>query len=284
MRTSCPASRAAAATSSRPSGSSVRKMRVYINALGWIASNLIAYSSRPRSLHLGLGLPASASQSFALPRSPAADWPSGGFLFVAGSDLRRQLCARRSTQPDRDGRSEPLLALDQQMAEVAVDDVLHDGEAQPRPAYGARAAPIHAVEAFGQPRKVRARNARPVVGAPSTGHPGRRGPAARRLGGRGGQPHAPPGRPYFTALSSRFCSTWVSWSASPVTGSGPSGTRISRSLAFSLQPRLEPGREPRQQRRQIDDIGRRAGARSARCATGSAGRRSAGSSARPARP
>ena len=58
----------------------------------------------------------------------------------------------------------PRIALDDQLASVAIDDVLDDGKAEARAAGAAATALFHAVEALGQARDVLARNARAIIG------------------------------------------------------------------------------------------------------------------------
>ena len=139
---------------------------------------------------------------------------------------------------------------------MAVDDVLDDGEAQPGAADRARAARVHPVEPLGQPRQVLARNARPVDRRPSA--PRRAAPAsAARPPARPPAAPRPPSRPYFTALSSRFCTTCASWSASPSTGGNPSASARSSVTPRSASRGSNPAARPAQQLGQIDPLRRR---------------------------
>ena len=160
--------------------------------------------------------------------------------------------------------------------------VLDDGEAEPGAAGIARAAAIHPVEALGQPGDCSAGMPGPssLTVSSTPGRAGSRGPprsgrrraAPRRLPGHD-EPHspagcAPPGRP------ARHRPAPPPQPPPARLPASPARARSSGSSASASAGRSPPaGRLPTA-----------AGARSARCATGRAGRRSAGASARTARP
>src|SRR5579883_3559357 len=68
-------------------------------------------------------------------------------------------------RPQQHGEDRALagLARDVERPAVAADDVLDDGEAEPRPAHRARARRVDAVEALGEARQVLPRDALPAV-------------------------------------------------------------------------------------------------------------------------
>ena len=136
---------------------------------------------------------------------------------------------RSAKEPDRAGSGKrdrepgalPRLAGDVELAPVAVDDVLDDGEAQARSALVAALRHVDPVEPLGQARQVLGRDAGAVIlhreatcAAPAP-RVARRSISTSTL---------PPLSPYFTAFSIRFSATRRSSSRSPSTRTGCPGS------------------------------------------------------------
>src|SRR5690349_16693089 len=89
------------------------------------------------------------------------DWLDASYRDVVASGGQGSLVHVREDAGDR--RPPPPLALGGHPAPVRLDEMLHDGEAQPRAAFIPRARGIGPVEALEDARQVLARDARAVV-------------------------------------------------------------------------------------------------------------------------
>ena len=105
--------------------------------------------------------------------------------------------------------SPSLLSIDQ-LAAMAVDDVLDDRQPQPRAAHRARPPAIHPVETLGQPRQMLGGDAVPIIADRERHAPARAGQRPPGATTAVLTRTVPPSRPYLTAFSSRLCSTCAS--------------------------------------------------------------------------
>src|SRR5580658_759995 len=164
----------------------------------WHARAAAATSASPSALRStpATSMPAISSPSVIARPNPLAapvTIATGPFSDIGiasvlrGRVLQNQPPRSRGGQPDAHRRSDTHFALDRQLAAMAVDDMLHDGQPKPGAAHRARPASVHAVEPLRQPRQVLTRNAVPLIGDRHN-HPRPHRPAwpRRRLGR---QPH-----------------------------------------------------------------------------------------------